>query len=395
MHRLFPVTLTGALLLGCTQDFDQFAPVAGSGTTTPTTTSGGGGGTTTGSGGAGGAQGTGGQGTGGQGTGGVGGQSTGGSGGQGLGGAAPDAGGVEDCTNGKDDDGDGKTDCADPKCNAGFTCAPVAPAGGWSGPAWLFDGATASAPSCAGAFGAKAYEGFRDMAQVPALCGQCACEAATGTCAPGSLFAYDDAACSQQGGGHGQTPASQCVDLSAPLTTSSYKAAPPVFSNGSCKANKPGSSKPAPTWATTGLVCGGPTPGGGCDAQGEVCAPRPAPPFGASLCIWGAGAKDCPAAYPQKHTFWDGATDGRECSPCACGVAAGSCTATTTVYEKSCQNQNVIGVVPNDGACHAFDGSPARLQVDVQASGACPASGGQATGTVVEGPGSTTVCCAP
>lgn len=401
MLRLFPLTLAGALLLGCTQDFNQFSPLPGSGTSTLGTTSGSGGAsTTTGSGGAGGAQAAGGQNTGGQAAGGqnaggqnTGGQNTGGqnTGGQNTGGAAPDGGGVEDCTNGVDDDGDGNVDCADPKCSAGFVCAPALPLSGWTGPAWLYDGATASAPACGGAFGQPAYEGHRDLSSVPAVCGACACNP-TGTCTLGSITLFTDSACQQIDQADPQPPVGQCGKVQNGDNAQSYEAPAPTFGGGSCKPTQPGMSKPAPTWGTTGIVCIGATSNGGCG--GALCAPRPAAPFGASLCIWSPGDKACPAEYPTPHSFWDGATDNRDCSPCACdALVNGSCTATTTLYgSKDCKDN--LGDVPNDGTCHQLASSAAML-AKVQVGGSCTPSGGQATGTVVEGPAKTTVCCAP
>ena len=52
----------------------------------------------------------------------------------------------EDCTNGKDDDGDGKIDCADPDC-ADYRCTPKVPAG-WEGPGVFYIGGTETPPPC-------------------------------------------------------------------------------------------------------------------------------------------------------------------------------------------------------------------------------------------------------
>lgn len=368
MHRLVPVPLVGALLLGCTHDFDQFEPVSGA-TATTTTTSGSGGATTT----------TGGGGGGGHGVGGATTTSSGGHGG----------GGVEDCLDGKDDDGDGKADCADPKCAAGFACSPPLQQGMFAGPAWLFDGADGQAPSCGGQLPQLVYEGHRDLVSTPAVCGKCTCDAATGTCNLGNLKMYTDGSCQQAAGQAPLAAANQCNDVNA-FNANSYIAAPPTFAGGSCQPNQPGLSKPAPSWGTKGVLCQGATSQAGC-APGGVCTPRPVAPFGATLCVWAAGDQACPAGYPDKHSFWDGYTDTRDCSICACGQPNATCTATTTLYDKqSCQGK--FGNVADDGQCHQV-GNASRMRTQVTVTGTCAPSGGAPTGTVIEGPARTTVCC--
>lgn len=389
MHRLFLLTLPGALLLGCTHDFDQFSPVSSAPTTS--TTSGAGGATTTSGAGGSGGRATGGHGTGGTGTAGHGTGGT-GTGGHGTGGALPDAGGTENCTNGVDDDGNGLVDCADPACTAGYTCAPKLPAAGWSGPAWLFDGATAQAPGCGGAFPQIGYEGHRDLSAVPALCGKCQCDPPSGTCTVSQLISYSDGVCNQNGQSMQQPQPGQCGVLGIGANAGSYQAAAPSFVPGPCAPQQGGISKPAPTWGTTGVACVGPTSTGGCGGGG-VCAARPAAPFGASLCIWTGGSVACPADYPVSHSFYDGATDNRDCTKCTCGDASGSCSAVTTIYGAKGNCNDTLGQVPNDGACHPVQGGE-RVRVEATTTGSCPPSTSQPVGSVVAGPGQTTVCCA-
>jgi len=67
-------------------------------------------------------------GTGASGSAGTGASSSGGASGQlGNGGASS---GIENCTNGIDDDRDGNIDCADTDCIVGYSCAPPTPGGG-------------------------------------------------------------------------------------------------------------------------------------------------------------------------------------------------------------------------------------------------------------------------
>jgi hypothetical protein len=90
----------------------------------------------------------------------------GGAGGSGDGGAGPV---VEDCTNGKDDDGDARVDCADPDCQEEFS--GVALPTGWSAVV-LVEGDAATCPSNAPL---ELFDGGNDPVGDPVTCSGCAC----------------------------------------------------------------------------------------------------------------------------------------------------------------------------------------------------------------------------
>jgi hypothetical protein len=152
-------------------------------------------------------------------------------------------------------------------------------------------------------------------------------------------------------------------------------------------------------WGAAARGCAPPTllPRG-CPS-GQLCAPQPAAPFGAKLCIAQAGDLACPAgSYSQKHTAFAGADDSRGCSGCTCGATSVACGGTFMLNPgMDCFGPFFInGGLPL--SCHSV---PSQTQYSMSYSsgpptgvGSCPASGGQPMGTAsVKGP--LTVCCQP
>jgi hypothetical protein len=380
---LCAVALLGlGVYAGCTQDFDQFEPHAGTG---------GAGATSTGS---------------------------------GLGGAATGGGGAfttsttssstststtstttttsttsttstgaqEDCTNGTDDDGDGDPDCADTDCGAGFACVDPAPAN-WQGPVVLFDGPSDMAPAaCPGDYPNKAYQGGNGLVAEPAQCSACTCDAPQVDCVLKVVTGYSDNQCTNASGNVlSQGAPDQCTSASVSGVVGA-KADAPSAVPGPCTASTEQPTLPPPNWTDAGFACGGATAGGGC-ANNAACLAKPAAPFG-QLCVFRSGDHSCPSGYGDKHTFVDDVVDTRDCTSCSCGTPDGTCTASTAFYSNPNCNTK-LGDLPNDGACHAASGTAKSMKTTVTATGSCPPSGGDPIGSIVEGASKTTVCCTP
>lgn len=295
----------------------------------------------------------------------------------------------EDCLDGADDDGDGAADCADTDCGE-HACVPLAPEG-WTGPVALYDGPTASAPSCGGAFPMAAYEGHDDLVPEPASCTACACAAPVASCELAPLELHAEG-CPGAGTALAQPAPKTCTAIDGPAQA--YAAdAPKPAPGASCEASGGELAVGPPQWEKTGRTCGGATSAAGC-AAGEVCAPKPAAPFAAGLCIYKAGLHACPATYPEQHVFVDDVIDTRGCTPCSCAPPGSvSCAATSTVFEKAnCVGKKVS--VPNDGTCvKGLSGKSFDVTVTVTA-GPCQPLGGDPFGSIVESANVTTVCCA-
>ena len=310
--------------------------------------------------------------------------------------------GIEDCTNGKDDNCNGLIDCADPVCTAGYICTDAPPAG-WSGPVSEWDAASGPRPSCTGAFAVTAVDGNGSLSAPGATC-SCTCPSpATGqTCGFASPTIYSDGSCSTVCASDGLPyPGSPfCVNFSTCGTTGSVNAPTFAPSGGSCT---PSSSKslPATPWGMTGRTCsysGKVDMPGGCSSSAQ-CVTRPSSPFGGP-CVYQNGDLACPSGYPTKHLYYAGVSDNRDCAACNCNSpTGGTCTGTVDLYDTgSCSGTKVTTVTLGAG-CQAVSGamSPGFRAWQVPAPfgvmpGSCTPSGGGAIGSATP-TGPTTVCC--
>jgi hypothetical protein len=337
----------------------------------------------------------------------------------------------EDCTDGIDNDMNGKIDCADPACQVGFSChSPLTPAliaAGWTGHYALADGLVAALPgSCPGAtYPNPIYSGYRLLNVPAAQCSACTCSAPlgqvcdvqvhiiAGTCNEwnnGTACAFPvpsiaDGTCDQSGGflmagNNTCAPASgaNCPMGSSPCNQSA-SADPAVLLGGSCNPSVETPTIPPTTWTNAGRACQPAAEGKGC-ANSFACLPNAPAPYG-FVCISHIGDFACPAGsgYTSKHTFFDiDPTDDRTCSDCQCsGVNGASCTSSMEIYSdlvvNSCNTK--IATIPPSG-CAPLVGNPAVLgRKGVNTSiipGTCSPSGGTASGTAT-GVNPITYCC--
>jgi hypothetical protein len=296
----------------------------------------------------------------------------------------------EVCTNGVDDDGNGKTDCADPAC-AGYGCVPAAP-GGWSGPIALYDGDPKAVPPCPAEHPITAYQGHAALLQQPATCGACLCATPQVSCTPGTLTFTGDTACATAQGSAVQPAPGQCGGVVPPAGTKGYTAAAATAVAGQCAPSGGAKTLPPATWGRAGLACLGGGLGGGC-APGTFCSGTPVAPFVPALCIYRSGDVACPAGFADKHLFVDTVVDTRDCGACTCGAPRVGCDATTQLYAGAACAGQALDVV-DDGSCTMAAGSVASIKVVVSTTGGCPPGGGQPTGSLAEGSQKTTACCA-
>ena len=337
----------------------------------------------------------------------------------------------EDCTDGIDNDLDGKIDCADPDCQAGFSChSPLTPALvalGWTGHYALTDGLVAALPgSCPGAtYPNPVYSGYRLLNAPAAQCSACICSAplgevcdvqvhiVAGSCnewSNGTACAFPipsiaNGTCDQSGGflmagNNTCAPASgaNCPMGSSPCNQSA-SADPAVLVGGSCNPSVQTPTIPPTKWTNAGRACQPAAEGKGC-ASSFACLPNAPAPYG-FVCISHVGDFACPAnsGFTSKHTFFDiDPTDDRTCSDCQCsGVNGASCTSSMEIYSdliaNSCSTK--LATIPPNG-CAPLAGNPAvlgRKGVNTAiTAGSCSQSGGAATGTAT-GVNPVTYCC--
>jgi hypothetical protein len=258
--------------------------------------------------------------------------------------------GTEDCTNGIDDNCDGKIDCADPLCQPAFTCVPPVPVG-WVGPVELWQAANpATRPACDTGYGGTPRDGQGGTFTAPAAACGCACGATGQVCSQGGTFFTQ----------------TNCVTTCATVTPAANGTCTPVVgggcgsegsfslssapapSGGSCIAT-PSTTVPPVGWATSERVCPytGPTDNpGGCAGAGGSCARAPAGGaggYGAAACVYSTADSPptaCPAGFTATAplTFYASDTDTRACAAsCTCSgpPSNGSCSGTIDLYGNS------------------------------------------------------------
>ncbi|HEY1180525.1 MAG TPA: hypothetical protein VGF17_30585 [Phytomonospora sp.] len=293
---------------------------------------------------------------------------------------------VEMCSNGDDDDGDGKVDCQDEDCG-GYVCipAPSNPAFA-AGPHLLVD-ADSQAP-CDPAFPDRGLTGQR-LVDAPSPC-DCSCGAAAGQACAAEVDLYAAPSCA--GAATAVTVAGGvCTSSSASAQSASVSAAP---AGGSCS---PSSVPPvAPTFAPI-RSCAAPR-GGGCE-EGFVCARPQAPTGEPSICFEAPGDVACDdLAFPLKVLVFDGIpVDGRTCSgTCGCATpAGGSCNGSVIIEDGACGGAQAASILLGSG-CSQIDPGVSGAAVELTASVATAGSCAPIPRTVLGGFEGTahTLCCA-
>lgn len=310
--------------------------------------------------------------------------------------------GVETCLDGKDDDGDGKVDCADGNCGA-FECAPAVPPG-WEGYFRLREGAFSPALDSVVCDDGKPPT--RQLA-APVHIGQCAacsCGALSGaTCGNQPVFCSTDGSCSVGTDFTANLVTGACYSPSSHRNANvrCWVGTTPVTALGSCTPSG-GSVVPTDPWAELIDVCSGTgagLAGGGCGANG-ACIPKSSDDYVAEgVCVRQAGtAANCPAGWgTPKHVF-AGGTDNRGCSACACTPST-TCTGGQVCSEDAndCGGGGGCQPINDNSGCTNHDGySEGTWSIHRTAwpspSGSCAFTGGVPNGQI-DTSGATTYCC--
>ena len=319
---------------------------------------------------------------------------TGGRGGSGQGtGGQSSSNGVERCDNDRDDDGDGKVDCADSDCSD-MRCTIAAPSG-WEGPVVFREGADLG--SCTGAYDTRVFEAGADLEAAAASCSSCSCEGSG--CASFVDFRVGS---EEQCGGQTCTTSvnRECTEIAPSClkdVTDAYLQTR-LSANSGCKASEQHADIPEPHWKTRALACKpGAVQRGGCKND-EVCLPAAiSGEFEDNYCVWSDGDKACPKAeFTHKRLFHRAWKDSRECSACSCG--AGGCEYRWRIFnadDTDCASP--VLELSSANECVQVNPSAGKLRVGAMISGdggECSASGGESRGEAVADQ-AVTVCCVP
>ena len=271
----------------------------------------------------------------------------------GASGAPSDAGnvGVENCTNGIDDDFDSAVDCADPDCAAhGYQCAPTVPEG-WQGPYVLYTG-TDAAPNCPAEFPDRIAEGGVTATAPAASCPSCSCGSPQDAVCVAKFTKYYTAGWGCSGGSVkyvNKVLGASCTELASLPSDWPHRTR---FSGHSVQATcAPKTSGNASVgkvqWAPNRALCGGASVGAGCGTKSACVPPAPAP-YSAKVCVARDGDQACPSPFLLAFQLYTGVDDTRGCTACGCAVG-GSCTANVSMdNNSSCSSPDPV----TTATCH-------------------------------------------
>jgi hypothetical protein len=284
--------------------------------------------------------------------------------------------------------------CADAGCPSGSTCAPPVPSG-WTGPALLWTGPSASAvPKCPAGY-QDAFDANADPTGSAGTC-SCTCSASGQSCSQAVVF-NGDAACLEPCGGATVSTACTVVSTTTCGSTISMNASAPAPSGGGCTALVMMTNGSTAGWQTAAHVCSlASTLAGNCGA--EACVPAPSASY-PSFCAYHSGSLSCPAGYPHARVFYSGQSDTRDCGPCTCSaLTGGSCSGTISVYgisiDCTAANPATYTLGSNCRVLNVFGAPPSHVQGNfVLSPGSCTVQSAATPIGAVTGTGPTTVCC--
>jgi hypothetical protein len=284
----------------------------------------------------------------------------------------------------------------------------------WEDPTLLWFGPADQVPECPRGPTTISYEGHTGLVALGA-CEACTCEPPTGSCALPEALTASTTACSMPGGATTSFNAPTAWDGSCDGTTQTpYGAAhsltidPMTMTESGCMSGPPVAAKVVSLhWDTLARGCDIDLPMG--PVKRSICFPDDPLPPGFALCIFHEGEEDCPTdpenVFTERHVFYQGVQDDRQCSACSCGAPMGSaCTATIAVYkgaDLTCSGPTVTPITISSVGPTCLD-----IQLPGQALGSksagpttylpgtCPPMGGDASGTAIPSKPAT-LCCRP
>lgn len=285
----------------------------------------------------------------------------------------------------------------------------------WQPPLWLWVGPYGSEPLCPSG---RAGDDAHAELVAPSGCEPCGCEPSIGSCALPSVLTASTVACDQPGGTliSFDAPASwdgTCdATTQVPLGATSLSIAPLSKEEGCAPslARVPALVPEAVPyhWNRSARLCHGESWGLCGDAR-TACIPDDEPSLlaGFRLCIFHEGDLPCPPidGWPEKHLFYGGVEDHRQCTECTCGPPMGSmCTAQISSYTDAACSVPVgpgYTITSAKPQCVEFR-APGQALGSKSATpptyipGACQPMGGEPMdGGTAEATNAMTFCCKP
>ncbi len=148
---------------------------------------------------------------------------------------------------------------------------------------------------------------------------------------------------------------------------------------------------PEPDWDAQVTTCKTEDPGAEC-SEG-VCTPTPPEGFEDTLCIYMEGEQECPAGdFSEQFIQYSGVDDTRNCTNCACGMAAASCMGTLQVFASDdCTGESLADCGVN--ACTMGVSGGNSVAIDYGSEGVCPVMTPPEPAGTIAVAGAFTYCC--
>jgi hypothetical protein len=297
---------------------------------------------------------------------------------------------TETCFNGRDDDCDGRIDCADSDCSPTVAhCVALDPSTG--GRIGVMINAATACPT--------AYPDPMTVMQslTPGTCSGCSCSRPSTACST-TVAAFDNAAACAGGTALpavSLTPAMGCVKPDWNVSFYAFGIIAGAFTptvSGTCL---PSGTPVAgtPSWATNGRFCSTTAIGGGCNA-GQVCVPNITTSPG--RCQMYDGAHACPTGATST-AWYTGYSGTQGCSGCSCSVsAAASCAAMRINVGSDYTCAPPVGMISAGGQKVCFNQTyePGVELVGTPTPPVCQGSSSPTAGTLTP-TGLKTLCCLP
>lgn len=284
---------------------------------------------------------------------------------------------------------------AAPSLGCPLGCLPPAPAGGWKGPAAVYDGAEAGKPTaCPSPYTALEVDAHQNMT-APLSC-SCGTPTFAGQKCTTNVVWWASAGCpaGEFGVVNGITNPGAVCSSNDSTNYKSVVVEKPLPEKGTCSFPSPAFDIPAPAFEKVDVACGLPQ-AAACEARADcVATPVPEQPF-TRLCIYKDGDEPCPSLdYTARFLAHKKVEDDRACSPCSDPVADATCTDTFGFSAPG-----ACGVTaPTDrianGACLASPGAGQRVNGGaIQITNAtCTTNGGKPSGSA-KSSDPVTFCC--
>ena len=284
----------------------------------------------------------------------------------------------------------------------------------WEDPTLLWFGPADQVPECPRGPMTIAYEAQTDLVALSA-CEACTCEPPTGSCALPSTLTASTTACSMPGGISTSFNAPVPWDGSCDSTIQTPSGAsqsltidPITMTENGCALGPPVPAKVVSLhWDTFARACDIGLPMG--PVKRSICLPDDLISPGFALCIFHEGDEDCPDesgnVFTEKHVFYNGVQDDRQCSACSCGAPTGSvCKAQLSIHDGNdltCSGPTIAQLLITSAKDACVDitlpgqalGSKS-VGPTTYIPGTCPPMGGAASGSAIPTEPDT-FCCRP